>query len=1049
MIFFSKGKQFGLIIAFALVFFMAGCNELDPSITGEDNVKVLVGTELPDLSGVVELTDAALEDVEIDYSNVNMDTVGIYIVTYTINSDSENPIAFELNLEVVDYPLDNTPLIYGVEDITFVIGEDIPNLLAGVTAIDREYGDLSSLVTIDAVDVDFTTVGSYEVTYYVSNIDGYSQSEKAMLNVILDDGDYDIPSNFVIVEQELYGVVDVQGNEVVPMEYASITYMGEGMLYLTKPTDEPDVYTRMSLPEPDGYYYNLNTNEFVDYDYRLYGDFNEGLVVVRNNEGMYSYMNASGEVVLPFIYSEAYPFIDGRAIVKQWSNYGLISADGTEYLGIQYPYVGRTFDGNYIREESDGEYVVSDEMSVYISTFSNRLFTATVTSDGTILYIVEQQGKIGLMNEEYEMVLDAKYTHIYQGRLNTFIATKNSGESDFYGYTNDSLLENIMNYHFIGKDIEVLLSTGWGLYRVDTQAISILAIYDDLNLYGDSGELYIATNQDGLKGILTRGNFQHMMFVNVDITYDEDSGYGTYTLEDETQGLIGEDGYQFTYETYLKIGDFSEGFCMVENPITGLQGYIDETGHEAIDLDYYYAGDFNNGYAKVKLSEDVLSWNFIDTDGNLVSDVLYQSVNPFTDFGYSEVIKNDLYTVINTSGDEVVPYTSRLLMENDVFILHRDVATGLYGAYYYNGDVLFPANYKDIDYLGDNMFLITHTNYTSYLVDIDGNLLVNAYSQTQNHQFVNGLIVGGAYSSTVFDKLGNIIFQVNPSDQLIDESNGVFQYRSYYESKWGLLDRNGNDVVTPKYLSMLPFEFGMAAVLDPDTLLWGFIDNKGEYVIEPQYYSLNAFEEDEPFAIVNFSSYNQGLIDEYGRVVVENAVSVTPITDGFEVYQYGEIYYLYYIDDVLTRELYDEDGDVQYTMKYINGWGLYEYGTLVIPHEYQSIEYDTLLNGFVVNKRGQKGLYNVDFELITPIYFDEMIYVNSQDGHIQVTKNGNYGLYGMDGTELIYPKYDNILYNQATDSFLVMNGGVYGLYDSAGTMILDVEYNSLHFVKEE
>lgn len=56
------------------------------------------------------------------------------------------------------------------------------------------------------------------------------------------------------------------------------------------------------------------------------------------------------------------------------------------------------------------------------------------------------------------------------------------------------------------------------------------------------------------------------------------------------------------------------------------------------------------------------------------------------------------------------------------------------------------------------------------------------------------------------------------------------------DDKWGMVDKQGNWFIKPKYLSLYPFSEGLAKALDPETKKWGYIDKSGAWVIKPQFY---------------------------------------------------------------------------------------------------------------------------------------------------------------------------------------------------------------------
>ncbi len=81
--------------------------------------------------------------------------------------------------------VDRTPPVFsGIEDITYVIGDPVPDLLEGVTANDRVDGDVTAAIEIDDSEVDFTTPGVYTVTFTVSDEAGNVRNASMTVTVV-------------------------------------------------------------------------------------------------------------------------------------------------------------------------------------------------------------------------------------------------------------------------------------------------------------------------------------------------------------------------------------------------------------------------------------------------------------------------------------------------------------------------------------------------------------------------------------------------------------------------------------------------------------------------------------------------------------------------------------------------------------------------------------------------------------------------------------------------------------------------------------------------
>lgn len=83
------------------------------------------------------------------------------------------------------------------------------------------------------------------------------------------------------------------------------------------------------------------------------GVFSEGVVAAMNENGMWGYVNESGEEVIAFEFSSASPFKNGVALVKRMTGSFLIDSGGAE-IGGPYASAQRVADGDfYILEDRE------------------------------------------------------------------------------------------------------------------------------------------------------------------------------------------------------------------------------------------------------------------------------------------------------------------------------------------------------------------------------------------------------------------------------------------------------------------------------------------------------------------------------------------------------------------------------------------------------------------------------------------------------------------------------------------------------------------------
>jgi hypothetical protein len=137
--------------------------------------------------------------------------------------------------------------------------------------------------------------------------------------------------------QYLYGYLNKQGKEVIPLQYESATDFGSG---------------KAVVKQPNGNYQLINDNGKVlhSYDKAFVGPLSDGLLAFQEKIGeKYGYMNESGETVIEPSFIGAQAFMNDRAIVnledQNRYKYGLINKSG-EYV-IQPIYNDMNLLGEY------------------------------------------------------------------------------------------------------------------------------------------------------------------------------------------------------------------------------------------------------------------------------------------------------------------------------------------------------------------------------------------------------------------------------------------------------------------------------------------------------------------------------------------------------------------------------------------------------------------------------------------------------------------------------------------------------------------------------
>ncbi|HAO5770057.1 TPA: DUF5011 domain-containing protein [Listeria monocytogenes] len=151
-----------------------------PEITAIDQ-QVSLGDTFNPLEGVSakDKEDGDITNsIQLVSNNVDTSVEGSYQVTYSV-VDSHGKAAAEVTIQVT--VKNDLPVIAATDKVVPVNG--IFNPLEGVTATDKQDGDLKSEIQVTSNDVDMTTPGTYSVTYEVTDKNGGKVAKTVVITV--------------------------------------------------------------------------------------------------------------------------------------------------------------------------------------------------------------------------------------------------------------------------------------------------------------------------------------------------------------------------------------------------------------------------------------------------------------------------------------------------------------------------------------------------------------------------------------------------------------------------------------------------------------------------------------------------------------------------------------------------------------------------------------------------------------------------------------------------------------------------------------------------
>jgi metal-sulfur cluster biosynthetic enzyme len=140
------------------------------TLTGEAEVTIEVGSTYTDAGATAEDNyDGDISDSIVVNAEVDTNTVGSYTITYDVSDANTNEAIQVTRTVIVQDTTAPVITLTGEAEVTIEVGSTYTD--AGATAEDNYDGDISDSIVVNG-EVDTNTVGSYTITYDVSDSSG-------------------------------------------------------------------------------------------------------------------------------------------------------------------------------------------------------------------------------------------------------------------------------------------------------------------------------------------------------------------------------------------------------------------------------------------------------------------------------------------------------------------------------------------------------------------------------------------------------------------------------------------------------------------------------------------------------------------------------------------------------------------------------------------------------------------------------------------------------------------------------------------------------------
>ena len=426
---------------------------------------------------------------------------------------------------------------------------------------------------------------------------------------------------FSVYKDNKWGVINSTGNYVIDPSYAEMIVIPNnksGVFICTYDINYETGEYKTSVLN------GKNEQIFTEYD-KVEAisnkDKNNNLWYEKNvlrvqKDGKYGLINFEGKEVLPINYEEivAVSEIENSLKVKKDGKYGIVDSEGKIVIEPQYA------DIDILGKDNKSGFVVKDDSGKYgIVDYSNNQvleikYDSIEKIYGNNLYVVTVEGKQKIVNKENNDVLTTGFDSIKQilaNQENAVVFVKDNK----YGVMNlsgeilidaqyDSLEETKIGTFIAKKDDK------YGIINISNEE-KVIFQYTSI-IYNEKADIYIAEDSNFNSNILDN-NFETKI-TGILVELNDTKGYLKLRINDEYKY------YNFKFEEKQELDIFPNRTLFLSKK-DGKYGYVDKEGKVVVDYIYDDAVE-QNDYGFVAVKKDG-KWGSINNKGVVVQEPIY------------------------------------------------------------------------------------------------------------------------------------------------------------------------------------------------------------------------------------------------------------------------------------------------------------------------------------------------------------------------------------------------------------------------------------------
>ena len=278
-------------------------------------------------------------------------------------------------------------------------------------------------------------------------------------------------------------------------------------------------------------------------------------------------------------------------------------------------------------------------------------------------------------------------------------------------------------------------------------------------------------------------------------------------------------------------------------------------------------------------------------------------------------------------------------------------------------------------------------------------------------------------NKTIFEEYDNVdLIKLSNISENVYEKNALIYQKN---KKFGLLSITGNIILEAKYDEIYSLGYKENEIIVKENNKYMIYDTNGKNLIKDVFDSIQSDE-----------FYTEE--DEYRK----SGYIVCKITSdgyryGYYDYEYNKVLEINY--NQISRILDVKNKNNIYLIASLNGqFGVFINNTKVIDTQYQSINYDSELEVFIVERTGKYGAFNENGTEIIKPEFNSLIV---QGVFLYAQNDTEQKVYNKNGKEVNIPFTTIIESTETSQYYIKIENNKYGIINDKNELIINCEYD--------